>query len=254
MRPRVAEHWAAATFPLDLVPRFAEAGLVGRSYDTEGSPRASRLFTGFISLEASRVDPSIATFFGVHNGLAMGTLYPRLRGAAATAGCRRCCALEKIGCFGLTEPHGGSDVALGLETTARRDGDDWVLDGAKRWIGNATFADLMSSGRADVEDDQVKGFVVREGHPGFTATKMEGKTRCARCRTPTSRFDRLPDPARRTGSRAANSFRDTNRVLQADPRRGGLDRGRLPDRCLRGGRGVRQGAGAVRPADRGASS
>ena len=74
VRPRVAEHWEAATFPLELIPRFAEAGLVGRSYDTEGSPRASRLFTGFISLEASRVDPSIATFLGVHNGLAMGSL------------------------------------------------------------------------------------------------------------------------------------------------------------------------------------
>ena len=91
VKPRVAEHWEAATFPLDLVPRFAEAGLVGRSYDTEGSPRASRLFTGFIWLEISRVDPSIATFLGVHNGLAMGThRAPAAPPSSATAGCRRC--------------------------------------------------------------------------------------------------------------------------------------------------------------------
>src|SRR5688572_27684966 len=74
IRPGVNEHWAAATFPMELIPRFAEAGLVGRSYDTEGSPRASRLFTGFIALETSRVDPSMATFLGVHNGLAMGSI------------------------------------------------------------------------------------------------------------------------------------------------------------------------------------
>jgi len=74
VRPRVNDSWESATFPMDLIPRFAEQRLVGRSYDLAGSPRASRLFTGFISLEASRVDPSMATFLGVHNGLAMGSV------------------------------------------------------------------------------------------------------------------------------------------------------------------------------------
>ncbi|NED56857.1 acyl-CoA dehydrogenase, partial [Micromonospora aurantiaca] len=78
--------------------------------------------------------------------------------------------MEKIGAFALTEPEGGSDVALGLRTTARRDGGHWVLNGAKRWIGNATFADHTVVWARDEADDQVKGFVVDKGTPGFTAT------------------------------------------------------------------------------------
>ena len=84
VKPRVNAAWAAAEFPHDLIPRFAEADIVGRSYDWEGRPRASRLFTGFQAMELARVDPSMATFVGVHNGLAMGSIMSvRLGGAAA---------------------------------------------------------------------------------------------------------------------------------------------------------------------------
>src|ERR1700709_2756446 len=175
VKPRVADHWAAATFPMDLIPRFAEEGLVGRSYDTEGSPRASRLFTGFVSLEASRVDPSMATFLGVHNGLAMGSVVILGSEEQKRRWLPDMLELRKIGCFALTEPHGGSDVALGLETTARRDGDEWVINGAKRWIGNGTFADLVVVWARDEETNRVLGFVVEKGTPGFTATKIENK-------------------------------------------------------------------------------
>jgi glutaryl-CoA dehydrogenase len=82
---------------------------------------------------------------------------------------------EKIGAFGMTEPEVGSGVARGMQTTARRDGDTWVLNGAKRWIGNATFADVIVIWAKDEADDQVKGFLVEKGTPGFTATKMEHK-------------------------------------------------------------------------------
>jgi len=219
VKPHVNEHWEAATFPTELIPRFAEAGLVGRSYDTEGSPRGSRLFTGFIALETSRVDPSMATFLGVHNGLAMGSIVNLGSEEQKRRWLPAMLSLEKIGCFALTEPHGGSDVALGLETTARRDGDEWVLDGAKRWIGNGTFADLVVVFARDVDDDSVKTFVVEKGTPGFTATKMEGKYALRTVQNADIVFEgcRIPAENKLEGG---NTFKDVNRVLKLT--RGGV--------------------------------
>ncbi|MCZ2857725.1 acyl-CoA dehydrogenase family protein [Blastococcus sp. VKM Ac-2987] len=219
VKPGVNEHWEAATFPMDLIPRFAEAGLVGRSYDTEGSPRGSRLFTGFISLEASRVDPSMATFLGVHNGLAMGSIVTLGSEEQKRRWLPGMLALDKIGCFALTEPHGGSDVALGLETTARRDGDEWVIDGAKRWIGNGTFADLVVVFARDVADDSVKTFVVEKGTAGFTATKMEGKYALRTVQNADITFEGCRIPAENKLEHG-NTFKDVNRVLKLT--RGGV--------------------------------
>ncbi|MGY2065329.1 acyl-CoA dehydrogenase family protein [Blastococcus sp. SYSU DS0619] len=219
VKPRVNEHWEAATFPMDLIPRFAEAGLVGRSYDTEGSPRGSRLFTGFIALETSRVDPSMATFLGVHNGLAMGSIVNLGSEEQKRRWLPGMLALEKIGCFALTEPHGGSDVALGLETTARQDGDEWVIDGAKRWIGNGTFADLVVVFARDVADDSVKTFVVEKGTPGFTATKMEGKYALRTVQNADITFEGCRVPAENK-LEGGNTFKDVNRVLKLT--RGGV--------------------------------
>ncbi|MGY1914363.1 acyl-CoA dehydrogenase family protein [Blastococcus sp. SYSU DS0973] len=219
VRPGVNDHWEAATFPMDLIPRFAEAGLVGRSYDTEGSPRGSRLFTGFISLETSRVDPSMATFLGVHNGLAMGSIVHLGSEEQKRRWLPGMLALEKIGCFALTEPHGGSDVALGLETTARRDGDEWVIDGAKRWIGNGTFADLVVVFARDVADDSVKTFVVEKGTPGFTARKMEGKYALRTVQNADLTFEGCRVPAENK-LEGGNTFKDVNRVLKLT--RGGV--------------------------------
>jgi glutaryl-CoA dehydrogenase len=128
-------------------------------------------------------------------------------------------ALEKIGCFALTEPHGGSDVALGLETTARRDGEEWVLDGAKRWIGNGTFADLVFVFAKDVDDGAVKTFVVEKGTPGFTATRMEGKYALRTVQNADLGFTgcRIPAGNKLEGG---NTFKDVNRVLRLT--RGGV--------------------------------
>jgi glutaryl-CoA dehydrogenase len=111
---------------------------------------------GFIALELARVDSSIATFVGVHGGLSAGSIYlcgsdeQKQRWLPAMA------RMEKLGAFGLTEPEVGSGAAGGLMTTCRRDGDGWVLKGAKRWIGNASFADLNVIWARDVADKQVK--------------------------------------------------------------------------------------------------
>jgi glutaryl-CoA dehydrogenase len=127
--------------------------------------------------------------------------------------------MELIGAFGLTEPDGGSDVAGGMRTTAKRTGDQWALNGAKRWIGNATFADLTIIWARDVDDDQVKGFVVEKGSPGFTATKIENK---ASLRTVQNADIVLADCRVGEENRLqnANSFKDTARVLRTT--RGGV--------------------------------
>jgi glutaryl-CoA dehydrogenase len=168
--PIANKAWAAAEFPHQLVPGFAALDVAGLAY------RGARsLLTGFVALEMNRVDPSMATFFGVHTGLAMGSIARCGSDEQQERWLPAMSRLEKIGAFGLTEPHGGSDVAAGLETTARREGDEWVINGAKRWIGNATFADLVIIWARDEADDHVKGFVVEKDTPGFTATKIEHK-------------------------------------------------------------------------------
>src|SRR4029079_9909100 len=122
------------------------------------------------SMEMAHADPSLSVFFGVHTGLALGSIRSFGSEEQQRRWLRAMSRFEKIGAFALTEPHGGSDVAGGMETTARRDGDEWVINGAKRWIGNATFADLVGGWARDVETNRVLGFVVEKGTPGFTAT------------------------------------------------------------------------------------
>ncbi|MGI8882135.1 MAG: acyl-CoA dehydrogenase family protein [Jatrophihabitans sp.] len=214
--PIVEDCWANAEFPHQLIPEFAELDIMGLSYD---DPPASRLLTGFLGLELSRVDTSMATFYGVHNGLAMGTIHHCGSTEQKQRWLPRMRSLEQIGAFGLTEPEHGSDIAGGLSTTARRDGDEWVLDGAKRWIGNATFADLTVIWARDVEDGQVKGFVVEAGTPGFTATKIERKLALRIVQNADIVLDgcRVPEANRLAH---ANSFKDTGSVLRQT--RGGV--------------------------------
>ena len=179
MRERVApvitEYWAKAEFPHQLVPEYAALGIAGACYQGFDCGGRGSVLDGLLMLELARVDCSFATFHGVHSGLAMGSIY--LCGSDEQRAhwlplMRRC---EKIGAFGLTEPETGSGVARGLNTTARRDGDTWVLNGAKAWIGNATFADVVVIWARDLDDGQVKGFLVEKGTPGFTAWDVHGK-------------------------------------------------------------------------------
>jgi glutaryl-CoA dehydrogenase len=211
--PVANDCWARAEFPAELIKGYAELGIAGRAYPEESDPKPTSLLSGFLALEMAHTDPSMATFFGVHTGLAMGSIVacgsPEQRDRWLPAMGR----LEKIGAFALTEPEGGSDVAGGMRTTARRDGDSWVLNGAKRWIGNGTFADLIVVWARDEQDDQVKGFVVEKDVPGLTATKIENKMALRTVQNadilltdcPVPESNRLPN---------ANSFRDTAIVLR----------------------------------------
>lgn len=177
VKPLVNEYWSKGEFPKELIEKFRGSGLAALSYEGYGEhlPAVSHLLGGVLAMEMSRVDASVATFFGVHTGLGFYSIYfggdqeQRDRWLPAMA------SMEKIGAFALTEPLGGSDVSGGMRTTAKREGDTWVLNGAKKWIGNATFADYVVVWARDVDDNQVKGFVVEKGAPGFEPVKIEGK-------------------------------------------------------------------------------
>ncbi|HET6920645.1 MAG TPA: acyl-CoA dehydrogenase family protein [Jiangellaceae bacterium] len=175
VEPVINDYWTRAAFPHDLVPQIAELGIAGLAYDGPGCPGRGALVDGMVAMELSRVDPSIGTFMGVHGGLAMGSIQlggsdeQRERWLPAMA------RMELIGAFGLTEPDVGSAISQGLATSARRDGDAWVLNGAKKWIGNAAFADLVVIWARDEDDGQVKGFVVEKDTDGMQFTKQEDK-------------------------------------------------------------------------------
>jgi glutaryl-CoA dehydrogenase len=203
--PIANDCWARAEFPFDVVKGYAALAIAGT--------KMSSLLSGWVALEMAHADPSMATFYGVHAGLAMGSIaglgskQQRDRWLPSMAN------FSALGAFALTEPTGGSDVAAGLRTTARRDGDEWVLNGRKRWIGNGTFADLIVVWARDVADEQVKGFVVHAGNPGFQATKIENKIalRTVQNADITLTECRVPEADRLAG---ANSFRDTAKILR----------------------------------------
>ena len=175
VRPYADDLWERAESPRHLVPRIAELGLYGNAFPSTRRFDNSNVFRGWVALELSRADPSLATFIGVHSGLAMTSISVGGSDEQQAQWLPKLAAGELVAAFGLTEPGHGSDTARGLETTAERRGDQWVLNGAKRWIGNGAFADLVVIWARDLADDQVKGFLVRTPAPGFHATKIERK-------------------------------------------------------------------------------
>lgn len=170
---RVArEGWEAAEFQAGLLPELAKVGIVGGMVEGNGCRGLSPVGFGLAMQELSRIDSSFATFFGIDGGLVMATIadygteeqkerwLPRLR------------TCEAIGAFALTEPEVGSDASQ-LRTSARRDGDAYVIDGAKRWIGMGSICDVaIMWARAE---DGIAGFLVERSTPGYTAAKIEGK-------------------------------------------------------------------------------
>jgi glutaryl-CoA dehydrogenase len=211
--PVINHYWARAEFPFELIPRFADLRIAGLSYGGYDWAARSPMLDGFIAMEMARIDSSIATFMGVHGGLAMGSIHLCGSDEQKQQWLPPMHRMEKIGAFGLTEPEVGSGVAGGLTTTARRDGDGWVLDGQKKWIGNATFADVTVIWARDEADNQVKGFLVEKGTPGFTAEKMEGKMalRVVQNALITLQDCRVAEANRLQNAR---SFKDTAAVLR----------------------------------------
>jgi glutaryl-CoA dehydrogenase len=214
VQPIANEYWLKGEFPHQLIPKMAELNLCGVPMDDFGLPGHSHLLDGIVAMEMAKVDTSISTFFGVQSGLAMGSIYHCGSEEQKKEWLPKMQKMEVMGAFGLTEPEVGSAVAGGLTTKARKEGDHWILNGEKKWIGNATFSDITIIWAQDEADNQVKGFIVRKDNPGFRAEKIKDKMALRivqnahiylnDCKVPES--DRL---------QKANAFADTAKVLKA---------------------------------------
>jgi glutaryl-CoA dehydrogenase len=209
--PSINGYWERAEFPYPLVEKLAGLGIVGDGIQGYGCPPMSPIACGLIHLELNRGDGSLGTFLGVQAGLAMQSIAMLGSEEQKQHWLPGLAQLTKIGAFALTEPAHGSD-SVALETSARRDGDTWVINGAKKWIGNGSIADVIVVWARDEADRQVKGFLVEKGTPGYEARKIEGKgsLRAVWQAEITLTDVRVSETNRLPG---ANSFKDTGRVL-----------------------------------------
>jgi glutaryl-CoA dehydrogenase len=209
--PVINGYWERAEFPWPLIEKLAKLEVVGDGIDGYGCPPMSPIAAGLVNMELNRGDGSLGTFLGVQAGLAMRTIAllgseaQRARWLPAMAN------LSSIGAFALTEPLHGSD-SVALETSARRDGDTWVLNGHKKWIGNGTIADVTVLWARDVADGKVKAFLVEKGTPGHEARRIDGKGSLRAVWQAEIRLEgvRVPEENRLPG---AHSFKDAGRVL-----------------------------------------
>jgi glutaryl-CoA dehydrogenase len=208
--PVIGDYWERAELPWPLLRRLGDLGIVGEDIEGYGCPGLDPISCGLVHMELNRGDGSLGTLLGVQSGLAMKSIAMLGSEEQKQRWLPPMARLEKLGAFALTEPDHGSD-SVALETSARLDGDEYVIDGAKRWIGNGTVADVIVVW-ARGEDGQVHGFLVEKGTPGYEAQVIEGKGSLRAVwqaqialegvRVPAE--SRLPD---------ANSFKDTARVL-----------------------------------------
>lgn len=214
VRPIMNDLWQNAEFfPRHIVKGLADLGLFGQPWEETRQFENSAVFRGWVALELARVDASVATLVGMQNGLVMGSI--------AVAGSKeqreewlpKFASGELLGAFGLTEPLSGSDTAQGLQTVAKRDGDNWVINGAKRWIGNGSISDITIIWARDADDNQVKGFIVPTSTEGYSAKRIENKQalRIVQNADIVLTNVTLPDSYRLQGSK---SFRETAAVLR----------------------------------------
>ena len=211
--PVIEEFWSRDEFPFAIIPKMAEIGIGGVGYQGYGAAGGSWLLNGFVAMELARVDSSVATFWGVHTGLSAGSIYLCGDEAQKQRWLPAMMRFEQIGSFGLTEPLVGSATSGGMLTTCRREGDVWILNGQKKWIGNATFADVNVIWAREEGSNQVKGFVVAKDNPGFSVEKIKTKMalRVVQNGLITLKDCRVPEADRLQN---ANSFKDTAKVLR----------------------------------------
>jgi glutaryl-CoA dehydrogenase len=209
--PVINGYWERAEFPWPLVKAMAGLDITGDGIQGYGCPPMSPIASGLVHMELNRGDGSLGTFLGVQAGLAMQSIAQLGSQAQKQRWLPAMARLDKLGAFALTEPLHGSD-SVALETSARRNGNEWVINGAKKWIGNGTLADVVVVWARDTADGQVKGFLVEKGTPGYAATRIDGKgsLRAVWQAEITLTDVRVPAENHLPG---ANTFKDTGRVL-----------------------------------------
>jgi glutaryl-CoA dehydrogenase len=172
IRPNIDAWYEAGEFPRSLAPELGKLGVLGMHLDGYGCPGRSAVEYGLAMLELEAGDSGLRTFASVQGSLTMSAIHKFGSVAQKERWLPRMAKGELIGCFGLTEPDAGSDPAR-MQTAARRDGDGWVLDGTKRWIGLASIADVAVIWART--DDGIRGFLVPTSSPGFSASDIEPK-------------------------------------------------------------------------------
>jgi glutaryl-CoA dehydrogenase len=172
IRPSIRDWYENAVFPAGIATEMGSLGLLGTHLSGYGCAGRSAVEYGLAALELEAGDSGLRTFVSVQGSLAMSAIHKFGTDAQKERWLPGMAAGELIGCFGLTEPEAGSDPA-GMTTTARQDGGGWVIDGAKRWIGLASIADIAVIWART--EDGIRGFLVPAGTPGFTATPIEPK-------------------------------------------------------------------------------
>lgn len=210
--PVINDAWEKAEYPLPLVKRLGELGLLTDGLAVEGYEQLSPLAAGLVNMEISRCDGSMATAIAVQAGLTMRSIDLLGSDEQKAYWLPKLASAEKLGAFALTEPDHGSD-SIALETSAVRDGDEFVLNGQKRWIGHGSVGDVTVVW-ARTEDGEVSGFLVPQDTPGYEAETIQGKVSLRAipqalitltdCRIPAE--NQLPK---------AKTFRDTASVLTA---------------------------------------
>jgi alkylation response protein AidB-like acyl-CoA dehydrogenase len=212
--PILTKYWVEDAFPFEIIPAIKELNIGGVGIQGYGCRGGSPLLVGLLAMELARFDASIATFVGVHTGLAMGSIYLGGSEEQKQKWLPPMARWEKIGCFGLTEPLVGSGASGGLTTTAKRDGDTWIIKGQKKWIGNSPWCDISVIWARDLADNQVKGFIIEnKATPGFTVEKIQNKIalKIVQNGLITLNNCRVPEENRLQQDK---SFRDTARVLR----------------------------------------
>lgn len=212
--PIVDDYWMRGEFPFQIVEKFKALNICGLTYSKDlGGQERSNLLEGMIGQEIARVDVSTCTFFGVHSGLAMNSIYLCGSEEQKRTFIPDMIKMNKIGAFALTEPEVGSAASMGLKTTCKRDGDTWTINGEKKWIGNATFADYIIVWAKDVDDHQVKGFIVDRLTAGLETEKIEDKMALRIVQNALIRLKDVKVPEERR-LQNGNTFKDTARVLK----------------------------------------
>ena len=196
VRPIIGDAFDQGRFPKELVPEIAEMGLLGSSLPEKyGCAGLNGVSYGLICQELERGDSGIRSFVSVQSSLCMYPIYAYGSEEQRQRWLPDMAAGKVIGCFGLTEPHGGSDPA-NMKTHAKRDGDDWVINGSKMWITNGNLADIAIVWAQT--DDGIQGFLLEKGMPGFTAQEIKHKMSLRASVTSALFFDnvRVPDSSR----------------------------------------------------------
>lgn len=178
VKPVVNEYWEKGEFPFEAFGEVAKVGIMNSPLlfeDREGERKPSELYNAFLYFELAKLDASIATFYTVHGGLCYNTILQGGSEEQIEYYAPKIASFEWQGCFGLTEPDHGSDIAGGLATTAEKVGDKWVLNGEKRWIGGASTADVLPIFARDTADNKIKCFIVRGGSEGLKVENIKEK-------------------------------------------------------------------------------